>query len=98
MRGGRPSEREGTGVPRTDDSPLFHEIGRQSGALGLLGGDDVTLPLLEFWKDSRWNVGGDVEGRVCNVDEGGGETKSQGQTAFYPAEVMVAERCRVEQG
>jgi len=27
-------EREGTGVPRTDDSPLFQEIGRQSGALG----------------------------------------------------------------
>ena len=41
--GVRPSEREGTGVPRADDSPLFQGIGRQSGALGFPSGDAVTL-------------------------------------------------------
>jgi len=84
-------------VPRADDSPLVlcskKPVG-QSGVLGLLSGDAVTGSV-SGWENSRWIIlvgGGNVEGRVCNADEGGGSRS--GQTAFCPAEVMDAERCR----
>ena len=105
LRGGRPSEREGTGVPRADDSPLFQGIGRQSGALGLLSGDAATVLACcrNGQMDSRWDVGGDVSKEESlyrrRGKEGRGKwTRSDGLLPFYPAEVMVAERSRVEQG
>ena len=70
----------------------------QSGAVGLLSGDAVTCSLLG-------EIAAGLKSVVMSKEEslqrrrGKEEGNGQGQTApFYPAEVMVTQRCRVEQG